>query len=342
MGLFDKEFCDICGEKVNKLTQKKVADGRLCSDCKHKLGAFTSGWSNRSIADVKKHFELKEQNKAKFQQFSCSASAGGRNNSIQVDFNRGWFIFATDNNKDYKSGNPQVFEFSQLQDFWLEQDFRTLSDSDHDGIPDSRDRFDNNQMAGNASGFGGAIMNGLVNGMMGGMQNSMLNVPLAAQPFVRNTNASSYSSSGVREISAIRACFKVVDPYITEPVSFTVNYISSGNQMELMQAYEIGVQIMTLCQQMKGGAAQQPMQGGYQQPMQGGFQQPMQNGYQQPMQGGYQQPMQNGYQQPMQNGYQQPAQNGYQQPMQNATWFCQSCGSQNTGAFCVNCGAPKQ
>lgn len=38
MGLFDKKFCDICGDKVNLLTQKKLSDGQLCSDCKQKLG----------------------------------------------------------------------------------------------------------------------------------------------------------------------------------------------------------------------------------------------------------------------------------------------------------------
>lgn len=37
MGLFDKKFCDICGDKVNLLTQKKLSDGQLCSECKHML-----------------------------------------------------------------------------------------------------------------------------------------------------------------------------------------------------------------------------------------------------------------------------------------------------------------
>lgn len=327
MGLFDKKFCDVCGEKVNTLTQQKLSDGYLCSDCKHKLGSFTSGWKQRSVQDVKKHLELREQNKQKYQQFSCSATAGGRDDAIQVDFNNRRFIFAIDN-RDYRSGNPQVFEFSQLQDFWLEQEFRTLSDSDSDGIPDSQDNFDNRQMN---NGFGG-MMNGMNN-----MQASMVNVPLSAQPFIRNS--SSFSSSGIKEVSGITACFRVTDPYITDVISFDVSYdISSNNQMELMQAYEAGVQIMQLCQQIKQGGGQQPMNQGYGQPMQGGYQ-PMNQGYGQPMQGGYQ-PMNNGYtqaQQPMNNSYAQP-----QQPVQNAAWFCPNCGTQNTSKFCSSCGTPKQ
>lgn len=34
MALFEKKFCDICGEKVNLLTRLKLNDGFLCSDCK--------------------------------------------------------------------------------------------------------------------------------------------------------------------------------------------------------------------------------------------------------------------------------------------------------------------
>ena len=63
MGLFDKKFCDICGEKVNMLTQQKLSDGFLCSDCKHKLCSFTSGWKQRTVDDAKRHLELREQNK---------------------------------------------------------------------------------------------------------------------------------------------------------------------------------------------------------------------------------------------------------------------------------------
>lgn len=358
MGLFEKKFCNICGDKVNMLTQQKLSDGYLCSDCKHKLGSFTSGWKQRTVDDVERHLELREHNKQKYQQFNCSATAGGSNSSIQVDFNNRWFIFAI-NNRDYKSGNPQIFDFSQLQDFWLEQEYRTLSDSDHDGIPDNRDNFDNRQLNNQNNGFNN-FMNGM-NQAFGNMQTGMVNVPLSAQPFVRNAD-SGYSSSGsIKEVSGINACFRVTDEYITTPISFTVAYVSSNNQMELMQAYETGVQIMQLCQQIKQGGMQN-MNNGYGQTMNNAYGQQMNNGYGQPMQQGYvqqnfQQPMQqngfaqrpmqqNGYaQQPMNQGYGQPMQQGYvqqQQPVQNGVWFCPNCGTQNTSKFCSGCGTPKQ
>lgn len=317
MGLFEKKFCAICGDKVNMLTQQKLSDGYLCSDCKHKLGSFTSGWKQRTVDDVKRHLVLRERNKQKYQQFICSATAGGSNNSIQVDFSNRWFIFAV-NNRDYKGGNPQIFDFSQLQDFWLEQEYRTLSDSDRDGIPDNRDNFDNRQLNNQNNGFNN-FMNGM-NQVFGNMQTGMVNVPLSAQPFVRNAD-SGYSSSGsIKEVSGIKACFRVTDEYITTPISFSVAYVSSNNQMELMQAYETGVQIMQLCQQIKQGGMQNMNQGfGGQQRAYG----------------------QNGFATSAASALNPREQEIFERTVKLTPWVCKSCGLANMNTLtCNQCGNP--
>ena len=36
MGLFDKKYCDICGEKIGLLGNRKLEDGNLCKDCAKK------------------------------------------------------------------------------------------------------------------------------------------------------------------------------------------------------------------------------------------------------------------------------------------------------------------
>ena len=48
----------------------------------------------------------------------------------------------------------------------------------------------------------------------------------------------------------------MTDPYITDKISFTVAYVGSNNQKQLMQAYETGVQIMQLCVQITQGDKQ--------------------------------------------------------------------------------------
>lgn len=330
MGLFEKKFCDICGDKVNLLTKKKLSDGQLCSDCKQKLGSFTSGWKQRTVQDVKAHLEQREQNKQKYQQFNCTAAAGGRNSTLQADFNHRWFIFAVDN-RDFRSGNPQVFEFSQLQDFWIEPKYRTLNDSDNDGIPDNRDDFDNRQLN-NQGGFGGNM-----NRMNNMMNTSMLNIPLAAQPFVRNSSSCS-SPNEIREVSNIRVCFRVTDLYITNPIGFDVTSgISSGNQMELMNAYETAVQVMQLCQQIKQDGAS--VNQGYSQ-MNQSYGQPQQN-----MGGFAGNTVQNvaytaaASAQIQNNAYNNAAPVTPQTV--DASWICSSCGTRNEGKFCQGCGCAK-
>ena len=40
MGLFDKKFCDVCGEKIGMLGNRKLEDGNLCKDCAKKLSPW--------------------------------------------------------------------------------------------------------------------------------------------------------------------------------------------------------------------------------------------------------------------------------------------------------------
>ena len=37
MGLFDKKYCDICGEKIGLLGNQELEDGNLCMDCAKQL-----------------------------------------------------------------------------------------------------------------------------------------------------------------------------------------------------------------------------------------------------------------------------------------------------------------
>ena len=40
MGLFDKKYCDICGEKIGLLGNCKLDDGNLCKECAKKLSPW--------------------------------------------------------------------------------------------------------------------------------------------------------------------------------------------------------------------------------------------------------------------------------------------------------------
>jgi hypothetical protein len=307
MGLFEKKFCDLCGEKVNILTRQKLSDGFLCSDCKHKLSDLSSGWSDRTLEDVKKHLQQREENKTKYSQFS-QTSAAGRNSELIVDVNHGWFVFAY--GKDYSSGNPEVFNFSQLTDFWIDEDFSISSaDSDGDGIPDNRDNFNN---------VTGNVTNNSFGGMFGmNNMNNMGDIPMNAQQYIHRNGT--YNSD--KTVTGVIAVFHVSHPYINE-VKIRTGSSFDNNRNEIYQAYTYAAQMMYLCEQIKGSSMQQNQGFGVQQ----GF-----NTQTQPMQR---------FQQPVQQS-QAPI-----SPQVDAAAsvmpFCPSCGAQNTSgaSFCPSCGTP--
>ena len=48
MGLFEKKYCDICGEKIGLLGNRKLEDGNICSKCAGKLSDRKSTRLNSS------------------------------------------------------------------------------------------------------------------------------------------------------------------------------------------------------------------------------------------------------------------------------------------------------
>ena len=49
MGLFDKKYCDICGEKIGLLGNRKLENGNLCKTCAKKLSPWFSDRRNSTV-----------------------------------------------------------------------------------------------------------------------------------------------------------------------------------------------------------------------------------------------------------------------------------------------------
>ena len=362
MALFEKKFCDLCGEKVNLLTRLKLSDGFLCSDCKKKLSCFSSDWDDRTIEDVKAHLAAREQNKQKFAALSVTRTAGP-NGEICIDDRNGRFYFAF--GKDYKENNPEVFDFNQLLDFWFVEEYRTLSDTDNDGIADKYENNTANNMNRNMNNFGGpgmmnggmmnpGMMNGgmmpgmMGGGMMGGMMNGMVQIPQNLQQYFRRTGSTGMNDNSPKELSTIELHIKVNHAYIKRDITFDVAS-NCSDASDLNRAFNMCCEIVQVLTAIKSGTAvnnnngYQQMNNGYAQ-QNNGYQQMYNNGYQQ-MNNNYAQ-QNNGYQQMNNNGYQQMNNNSYQQinntnaNMGGVRPFCPNCGTQNStgSAFCPNCG----
>ena len=64
MGLFDKKYCDICGEKICLLGNRKLEDGNLCKDCAKKLSPWFSDRRRSTVADIKGQLAYREENRS--------------------------------------------------------------------------------------------------------------------------------------------------------------------------------------------------------------------------------------------------------------------------------------
>lgn len=90
MGLFDKKYCDICGEKIGLLGNRKLEDGNLCKDCAKKLSPWFSDRRRSTVEDIKEQLAYREENREKAAQFRTTRSFG-EDRKVLLDEDHRWF-----------------------------------------------------------------------------------------------------------------------------------------------------------------------------------------------------------------------------------------------------------
>ena len=63
MGLFDKKNCDICGDKIGLLGNRKLDNGNLCKNCAGKLSPWFEERRHSTVEDIKRQLAYREENK---------------------------------------------------------------------------------------------------------------------------------------------------------------------------------------------------------------------------------------------------------------------------------------
>ena len=112
MGLFDKKFCDICGEKIGLLGNRKLEDGNLCKDCAKKLSPFFDERRHSTVEQIKAQLQYREQNRAALSNFHPTATYGLTNDKVYVDMNAGTFIVTDKDN--WREANPDIIKLSRV------------------------------------------------------------------------------------------------------------------------------------------------------------------------------------------------------------------------------------
>ena len=111
MGLFDKKICDICGEKIGLLGNRKLDDGNLCKDCAKKLSPWFEERRHSTVEDIKRQLEYREKNKKAVMDFCITRQINTRNYNVFIDDNKGNFTVAR---KLDVSENPDIVPLSAI------------------------------------------------------------------------------------------------------------------------------------------------------------------------------------------------------------------------------------
>ena len=93
MGLFDKKYCDICGEKIGFLGNRKLENGNMCKTCAGKLSPFFSDRRGSSVEEIKQQLAYREQNKQVLATFSPTFTFG-EEDKIYIDDSLGTMMSA--------------------------------------------------------------------------------------------------------------------------------------------------------------------------------------------------------------------------------------------------------
>ncbi len=113
MGLFDKKFCDICGDKIGLLGNRKLEDGNMCKECAKKLSPFFSDRRSSTVEEIKQQLMYREQNRQYLKSFSPDRVLGD-DKKFFIDSSKGAFVISRRGQNDWDEENPDIISISAV------------------------------------------------------------------------------------------------------------------------------------------------------------------------------------------------------------------------------------
>lgn len=109
--LFEKKTCDICGQEIGLLGNRKLEDGNCCKSCAKKLSPWFTERKHSTIEEIKEQLADREANKSRVAAFHETRSFG-KSMNVLVDENARKFIVTAV--RDLQEENPDVLSFDQV------------------------------------------------------------------------------------------------------------------------------------------------------------------------------------------------------------------------------------
>ena len=113
MGLFNRKNCDVCGNEIGLLGNRKLTDGNLCKDCARKLSPWMTDRRQSTVEEIKQHLLYRAQNQRRVGTIRPTAVLGG-NTKVYVDGSAGCFFVTR--NSNWRDENPDIIDLSQVMD----------------------------------------------------------------------------------------------------------------------------------------------------------------------------------------------------------------------------------
>ena len=126
MGLFDKKYCDICGEKIGLFGNRKLEDGNMCKTCAKKLSPWFDERRHSTLEEIQQQLAYREENKKAVADFRCSLELGEKPR-VLFDEQGGTFMLANSSDpQDLQEENPDVFPLELVKSAKMDvDDYRT-------------------------------------------------------------------------------------------------------------------------------------------------------------------------------------------------------------------------
>ena len=132
MGLFDKKYCDVCGEKIGLLGNRKLEDGNLCKNCAKKLSPFFNERRSSTVDEIKQQLAYREENKRQLAYFNPTRTLGTDEKVYVDEINRRFIVTSSSN---WREKNPDIIEISQVTscNVDIEEDRDEIMHTDNQG-----------------------------------------------------------------------------------------------------------------------------------------------------------------------------------------------------------------
>ena len=106
-----KKYCDICGDKIGLLGNRKIADGNICNNCSNKLSPHFKGLKNSTLQAIQNQLAYRQQNMQNLNYFNPTKVLG-TTTKVYIDENQRKLVVSR--KSDYKSENADIIDLSQV------------------------------------------------------------------------------------------------------------------------------------------------------------------------------------------------------------------------------------